>query len=158
MPADVYQMMKDLTTFFENKPPPTKAIPTVRITPSLATAQMYRAISDYLGPTLVHLVIRKGDQVIIYAKVEGSQVGIGYSIRTQTGRFPTDVVEWTQDKPEISDELVVRLRERSFLYQAADQLMYKKGDYIRVCRWDSSRRNGYGLNQRTWEWGYFQYG
>lgn len=50
MPADVHQMMKDLMAVFENKPPPTKMIPAVRITPSLPLARIYEAYSEYPGP------------------------------------------------------------------------------------------------------------
>ena len=69
------------------------------------------------------------------------------------GRFSTNVVRFADTQPDIDYELVYA--KKSGLKFVADQLIYNKGDYIRACRWDSSRHYGHGLNQRTLKWGSF---
>jgi hypothetical protein len=149
-------MMKDLIAVFENKPPPTKVPPTFRITPSLPTAKMYNAYCDYIGPTLTHLMIRDGDSVIVYGSVEDSEVLIGYNTRTRMGgRFPANVVGLADTQPEIDYDLVVCITKRTSK-ASLDKLTYEMGDYVRLCRWENSNRDGYGLNQRTLNFGTFQ--
>ncbi len=151
MPADIHQMMKDLIAVFDSKPqpPPTNVSAAIKIAPALPQTQMYKAFTEYLGPTLPHLVSQKDDTILVYGSAEAEQVFIGYNTRTQLGgRFPARAVEWVSSGTKIEDELVVGAVKSGFK-NGVDGLNYDKGDYIRSCRWFNPGHDGYGLNQRT---------
>jgi hypothetical protein len=160
MTPEIHQLMKELVTVFENNPwPPidrVKLPPAARDYPSGRHAGTYKAILNYTSQSLTQLTLHVDDSIVVYESMEDSRTYIGYNTRTRVGgRFPANKVDWVQAEPEINHKLVV-CTEKSPAKLLADDLLYERGDYVRPCEIDDEDKLGYGLNQRSLEWGYFQ--
>jgi hypothetical protein len=154
MTSEIEQKMKELITVFENQLSPLKydsQIPPVAQT--YLNPLKYRANQNYPGPTLKYLMIQEGDLIIVYHQVKGGKTFIGYNTRTKLGgRFPDNIVNLVETMSRTDQKPVVCIGSRA-IFTLPDDLICHSGDYIRACRFTQDGKTGYGLNQRTLEWG-----
>lgn len=160
MTTEIKAMMSSLTALTQRAPTEVSQPQTIASSPPsqvLQTPLVFSAHTEYLGTDYRHLAVQLNDQVIVYARTDGT--AIAYDPRTQmVGQVPANLLN-TENEPWRVEDFETYVSFSDYGKEAnsrVGQLSWKAGEYIRVCRWhDVYKRSGLGLNLVSMETGQF---
>jgi len=118
----------------------------------LQTPQTFTINSEYVGTRYRDLVVRPGDNVVVYTWKDGQKTAIAYNRRSDMAeRIPAGFLEPVEPQPVTSSEICVFFSSRKTIYRVGN-LTWNAGEYIRICKWDDRyKKTGHGFNLTTME-------